>query len=78
MPPNIAPYDKDLFLLSKESGAFVGHWDSVLVVDVKLFLRSSQFFFKLVNVGHLHAVHQGQLLQTQDTQKDLICIRVLH
>ena len=52
-----------MFLLSKESSAFVRHWNPVLRVDVQLFFSSSQLLLKLVNVGNLHSVHERQPLQ---------------
>lgn len=52
----------ELLLLSKESGAFIGHWYPVFGINIKLFFGSSQFLLKFVNVGYLHSVHERQSL----------------
>lgn len=53
--------------LSKEASASVRNWYSVFGLNVELLLCCPQLLFKLVNVGHLHAVHKGQPLQTEAT-----------
>lgn len=54
--------EKVRLLLSEESSAFVGHRYSVLSVDIQLLFRRPQLLFKLVDVGHLHLVHERQPL----------------
>lgn len=53
----------EVSLLSKEPSAFVGHRNSVLVVNIQLFLSSSELLLKFINVGDLHSVHECQPLQ---------------
>lgn len=54
-----------MFLLSKESRAFVGHRYPVLTVNVQLFFSSSQLLLKFVDVSDLHPVHERQPLQSK-------------
>lgn len=51
------------YSLPKEACALVGHRYSVLGVDMELLLCSTQLLLKLVDVGHLHAVRQGESLE---------------
>lgn len=51
------------YSLPKEACALVGHWNSILGVYIELILCSTQLLLKLVNVGHLHAVCQGESLE---------------
>lgn len=66
IPPDLKFAErKILFLLSKESSAFVRHRYPVLGIDIQFFFSSSELLLKFVNVGHLHSVHERQPLQKQ-------------
>lgn len=60
-----------VFLLPKKSSALVGHWYSVLAVNIQLLLGSSQLLLELVNVGNLHSVHKRQPLQSMRRSRKL-------
>lgn len=50
------------YSLPKKACAPIGDWYSVSVLYVYFFLRRSKLLLKLVNIGHLHSVHQGKSL----------------
>lgn len=60
-----------VFLLPKKSSALVGHWYSVLAVNIQLLLGSSQLLLELVNVGNLHSVHKRQPLRSMRRSRKL-------
>lgn len=49
-------------ILSKEACTLIGNRDPVLAFDIQLIFSRSKLLFKLVDICHLHSIHQGQPL----------------